>query len=192
VFDHYQDDSVFYEKRPSAWVEPMGDWGKGAVTLYEFPTAREIDDNIAAFWVPENPTKAGSRIDYAYRLNWIGGEPQPMHVAHAIDVFTGIGGRPGLDPVPGQRKLVIDFEGGKLDSLDPKAPESAVKPVVVVTHGKPVEAHFRPIAGLKGKWRLTADIARSDSPVTDIRVQIQAAGTTISETVFYQFHWAAA
>ena len=28
-FDHYQDDGVFYEKRPSLWIEPLGDWGKG-------------------------------------------------------------------------------------------------------------------------------------------------------------------
>ncbi|HEY4341523.1 MAG TPA: glucan biosynthesis protein [Steroidobacteraceae bacterium] len=190
-FDHYQDDSVFYEKRPSLWVEPMGNWGEGAVTLYEIPTARETDDNIGAFWVPANPTKAGSRADYAYRLNWIGDEPQPMHVARAIDVFTGIGGRPGLDPVSGQHKLVIDFEGGKLNTLNPDTPESSVKPAVDVTNGKLIEAHFRPIAGSKGKWRLTADIARSDQSVSDIRIFIQIAGIAITETVLYQLHWAA-
>ena len=30
-FDHYQDDGVFYEQRPSVWVEPKGNWGRGAV-----------------------------------------------------------------------------------------------------------------------------------------------------------------
>ncbi len=33
-------------------VEPIGDWGKGAVVLYEIPTTRETEDNINAFWVP--------------------------------------------------------------------------------------------------------------------------------------------
>ncbi|MEO1019776.1 MAG: glucan biosynthesis protein, partial [Pseudomonadota bacterium] len=29
-FNNYQDDSVFYDRRPSVWVEPLGDWGRGA------------------------------------------------------------------------------------------------------------------------------------------------------------------
>ena len=188
-FDHYQDDGVFYEKRPSLWVEPMGQWGKGAVTLYEIPTTREIDDNIAAFWVPEEPTKAGSRIDFAYRLSWIGDEPEPIHVARAVNVFTGVGGRPGLDPVLGQRKLVVDFEGGPIGRLDPDTPEASVKPVVDVTNGKLIEAHFRPIVAAKGRWRLTVDIARSESPVSDLRMFIQGADSALSETVLYQLHW---
>ena len=28
-FDHYQDDGTFYNKRPSLWVEPLGNWGQG-------------------------------------------------------------------------------------------------------------------------------------------------------------------
>ena len=51
-FDHYQDDGVFYDRRPSLWVEPLGDWGAGAVQLVEIPTDDEIHDNIVAFWVP--------------------------------------------------------------------------------------------------------------------------------------------
>jgi glucans biosynthesis protein len=188
-FDHYQDDGVFYEKRPSLWVEPMGQWGKGAVTLYEIPTTREIDDNIVAFWVPEKPAKAGSGIDFAYRLSWISDEPEPIHVARAINVFTGVGGRPGLDPVPGQRKVVVDFEGGPVGRLAPDTPASSVKPVVDVTNGKLIEAHFRPIVAAKGRWRLTVDIARSGSPVSDLRMFIQGADSALSETVLYQLHW---
>jgi Periplasmic glucan biosynthesis protein, MdoG len=37
VFDHYLD-GVHYERRPSLWVEPKGDWGKGAIQLVEIPT----------------------------------------------------------------------------------------------------------------------------------------------------------
>ncbi|HUC98950.1 MAG TPA: glucan biosynthesis protein D, partial [Candidatus Polarisedimenticolaceae bacterium] len=53
-FDHYQDDSVFYERRPSLWVEPKsgsgGDWGAGAVQLAELPAPDETYDNIVAYW----------------------------------------------------------------------------------------------------------------------------------------------
>ena len=35
VYDHYLD-AVFYERRPCAWVEPLGDWGKGSVQFFYF------------------------------------------------------------------------------------------------------------------------------------------------------------
>ena len=58
-FDHYQD-GVKYEKRPSTWVEPLGDWGAGAVQLLEFPTDDEIHDNIVASWVPKDADGGGA------------------------------------------------------------------------------------------------------------------------------------
>ncbi|MGH7872017.1 MAG: glucan biosynthesis protein, partial [Candidatus Binatia bacterium] len=55
-FDHYQDDGVYYERRPSLWVEPKpisgGAWGRGSVQLVELPAADETYDNIVAFWNP--------------------------------------------------------------------------------------------------------------------------------------------
>jgi glucans biosynthesis protein len=65
-FDHYQDDGVFYDRRPSLWVEPKAGWGKGSVQLVEIPTADETFDNIVAFWNPEE-TAAGRRT--AVRLS---------------------------------------------------------------------------------------------------------------------------
>src|SRR3546814_6564298 len=52
-FDHYLD-GVRYHLRPSAWVEPLGDWGRGVVQLVEIPTDDEIHDNICAMWIPED------------------------------------------------------------------------------------------------------------------------------------------
>ncbi|MCX5926961.1 MAG: glucan biosynthesis protein, partial [Cyanobium sp. LacPavin_0920_WC12_MAG_63_22] len=51
-FSHYEDLDDRYDKRPSAWIEPKGDWGKGTVDLVEIPTADETNDNIVAFWNP--------------------------------------------------------------------------------------------------------------------------------------------
>ncbi|HKN09524.1 MAG TPA: glucan biosynthesis protein, partial [Pseudomonadota bacterium] len=44
----YQDLDNLYERRPSAWIEPKGDWGAGAVELVEIPSGRESNDNIVA------------------------------------------------------------------------------------------------------------------------------------------------
>ncbi len=69
-FSHYEDLDDHYDKRPSAWIEPKGDWGKGSVDLVEIPTADETNDNIVAFWSPAKLPEAGSAAGRRYRLHW--------------------------------------------------------------------------------------------------------------------------
>ena len=59
------------------WVEPLGDWGKGVVQLVEIPTDDEIHDNIAAYWLPRQPAKAGDSLNFHYRLHWVADQPYP-------------------------------------------------------------------------------------------------------------------
>lgn len=56
--EHYLDFEANYEQRPSIWVEPLENWGKGTVQLVEIPSIQEIHDNIVAFWIPENQWKS--------------------------------------------------------------------------------------------------------------------------------------
>ena len=74
MFDHYLD-GVGYDRRPSTWVEPLGDWGNGMVQLVEIPTDDEIHDNIAAYWLTDRPTRAGDAFNYQYRLHWVKDQP---------------------------------------------------------------------------------------------------------------------
>src|SRR3546814_2269014 len=84
-FDHYQDDAVFYEKRPNLWTEPQGDWGAGAVMLYEIPTTSEYEDNIVAFWTPRAPASAGARFAHDYRSEEHTSELQSlMRISYAV------------------------------------------------------------------------------------------------------------
>ncbi|MBV9509732.1 MAG: glucan biosynthesis protein D, partial [Caulobacteraceae bacterium] len=94
VFDHYLD-GVFYDRRPSLWVEPKGDWGKGAVQLIELPTDDEDHDNVVAAWVPQAPAAAGARFDIGYRLYWLADEPHPTPLACCVATRLGRGGQPG-------------------------------------------------------------------------------------------------
>ena len=64
-FSHYQDVMGWYNKRPSLWVEPRNQWGKGAVSLMEIPTTGETLDNIVCFWQPEKAVKAGDELTSA-------------------------------------------------------------------------------------------------------------------------------
>ena len=62
-FDHYQDDGVFYDRRPSVWVEPHRRLGRGRRSqLVEIPTDDEIHDNIVAYWVPGEAGQGRLRV----------------------------------------------------------------------------------------------------------------------------------
>lgn len=184
-FDHYQDDGVFYEKRPSLWVEPEGDWGPGAVTLYEIPTSREIDDNIVAFWTPARPFRAGEKREYRYTLSWIADEPAPAPAARTVSLWQGIAGRPGHDPIAGARKVVADFEGPSLAGLA----RGAAQPMVSVNDGRILAAHAYPVQGMPGRWRLAVDIERAGAESSVLRGWLKADGAALTETLVHQLHW---
>src|SRR5262249_4757068 len=73
-FDHYQDDGAYYDRRPSAWIEPKAAgnrrWGKGAVQLVEIPTADETTDNIVAFWSPAATPQPNQELLVRYCIYW--------------------------------------------------------------------------------------------------------------------------
>ena len=183
-FDHYQDDGVFYEKRPSLWVEPQGPWGPGAVTLFELPTRGETDDNIVAFWTPAAPAKAGNHYTLDYRLRWIGDEPAPGPVAHTVDCWRGVAGRPGTDPIPDATRLVADFSGPSLAGLDRS---SGVEPVVSLSGATPISTAAYPVVGSPNRWRLIVDVPHKSGETSDLRAYLRLKGAALTETLLYQF-----
>jgi periplasmic glucans biosynthesis protein len=182
VFDHYQDDGVFYDRRPSAWVEPTGDWGPGSVELVEIPTGDETNDNIVAFWTPAAAVRAGDALNFRYRLHWCAEEPTSPGVARVIATRIGQGGRPG-QPRPAQvKKLVVDFEGDGLAGL---TRASGVEPVVSIQRGRVENAVAYPVAGTS-RWRLMLDVTLLDSDSADLRAYLRLKGAALSETWSYQ------
>ncbi len=85
----YDDLEARYDRRPSLWVEPQGDWGGGSVILVEIPTDREINDNIVAFWRPATALAAGQEHRFDYRLYWGSAAPDEGTVAPVIATSTG-------------------------------------------------------------------------------------------------------
>ncbi|MET0606094.1 MAG: glucan biosynthesis protein, partial [Beijerinckiaceae bacterium] len=55
----FQDDDQRLERRPSLWVEPIGDWGAGALQLVEIPSDSDVNKNIVAYWRPKAPMGIG-------------------------------------------------------------------------------------------------------------------------------------
>jgi glucans biosynthesis protein len=179
-FADYQDDGVFYERRPSAWVEPLGDWGPGSVQLVEIPTRGETDDNIVAFWTPARPVRAGTRLELRYRLHWTDEEPHPVGVARVVATRAGQGGRPGVPILSGRRKYVIDFAGGALSGLTDRG---AAEAVVSATQGRPVDAVAYPVVG-QGLWRLMFDLESAPAEA-DLRAYLRRGGEALTETWMY-------
>ncbi|WP_245840864.1 glucan biosynthesis protein [Puniceibacterium sediminis] len=104
-FAAFQDTEAHYNHRPSAMVQPRGDWGKGAVTLIEIPTANEFMDNIVAFWRPEQPLEKGSEHRFDYDLVWTLA-PASTEGAKILQA------RSGIDPIEQEAlQYVVDFEG---------------------------------------------------------------------------------
>ena len=64
-FRSYEDVEARYDRRPSAWVRPLGDWGPGRVELLQLPTPDETHDNIVAYWVPQQWPAPGTPLDNA-------------------------------------------------------------------------------------------------------------------------------
>ncbi len=115
-FANYQDLAYEYERRPSAWITPEGDWGEGVVELVQIPSDSEVNDNVVAYWVPEDPVEAGETLHYAYNIAWSTADPSPD--THSTAQATRIG---YAAIVPGQPKnriqVAIEFTGGQLGEI---------------------------------------------------------------------------
>ena len=182
-FAQYQDDGVFYEKRASAWVEPVGDWGAGAVTLIELPTDDEIHDNIVAFWVPEAPALAGNRYDFAYKLSWVKDCPVPPVAAQFIATRIGAGGIPGQPRPKDVVKIVCDFDGRGMEGLT-RGPDVTV--VASASRGLISDGAAFQVVGTD-YWRALFDLDFSALPETDdeaidLRMYVDAKGVAKTET----------
>ncbi|MDB5810973.1 MAG: mdoD [Betaproteobacteria bacterium] len=184
-FDHYQDDGVFYERRPSVWVEPKAGWGKGSVQLVELPTLDETNDNIVTFWNPEARPQPGQETLFGYRLHWGSRMPASPPLATVVATRTGIGGIIGRKRAYISWRFAVDFAGGDFAML---GKDARVEPVISVSRGEIEITSARPLQSING-YRATFDYKPADSstqPVT-LRLYLRANGQPLTETWIYEW-----
>lgn len=184
AYDHYLD-AVFYDRRPCGWVEPTGAWGKGAVHLVEIPTENETSDNIVAFWVPAEPTRAGQRLDYRYKLLWRDTDPALGHLALCVATRMGAGGIQGASRSTVLRKFVVEFKGQALGQLaegdDPEA-------VLTTSRGRFSNVNTeRSPDGTKDLWRAVFDLDPDGHDPVELRCFLRRDGRALTET--WVFHY---
>ena len=174
-FSHYEDLDDRYDKRPSAWIEPKGDWGKGTVNLVEIPTADETNDNIVAFWSPEKQPEPLKPFDFAYRMHWTLDEAalHPTDSAWVKQTLRSTGDvkQSNLIRQPdGSVAYLVDFEGPSLEKLPENAPVRSQ--VSVGDNADLVENSVRYNPETKG-WRLTLRMKIKDpSKATEMRAAL--------------------
>lgn len=186
VFDHYSDLEAHYERRPSLYVAPRGDWGKGHVELVEIPSEHETHDNVVASWVPAQKPAPGARIDFAYRveaaLNDGSESPRGRAIATRIAAVDPL--KPPFKPDPRLARFLVDFAGDNLAALSPK---TAVEGVVSVDGGHvigPVGVDRTPSDGtLRAQFTVHRD---SEEPI-ELRAFLRRGANTLTETWSYRW-----
>ncbi|RUT31267.1 glucan biosynthesis protein G [Arsenicitalea aurantiaca] len=183
-YEAYQDAEARYERRPSLDVEPIGDWGPGTVRLVEIPTRSETNDNIVAFWVPQEPVRAGDTREYRYQLVWGMLPVSPdAGLAYVRETRIGPGGFAGGEPDPNLKKFVIDFAGTRLAQLPPDA-ELEVE--ASVHNAELVESVLYKVEA-NDTWRLVLEVrVGGDAPV-ELVAFLRGYEQRLSETWLYQW-----
>lgn len=180
AFHQYEDLEARYDLRPSAWVAPRGDWGPGRVELVLIPTPDETNDNVVAYWVPDNPPKRGEPLRVRYDLSWQKkGETLPPW-AHVVQTRRGHGWVKKQDDT---LRYHIDFEGDALKDLPAETPLRA--DVWAGDGGTVVEQQLYR-NDVTGGWRLSLKI-RNNEPSTplELRATLRHGDATVSETWAY-------
>ena len=176
----YEDPEALYERRPSAWVEPAGNWGEGRVELVQIPTPDETNDNIVAYWVPQVAPVPGKAFDFAYRIRWQTAGTLPADKAWVVQTRRGRGFVRRPD---GDIGFVVDFDGPPLRGL---AAGEGLESVVWVDANAEVRERNLFRNPVSGAWRMTVRIKRIDAakPV-ELRAYLKQQQTTLSETWSY-------
>ena len=179
-FNHYQDNDAHYERRPSYFVEPLGDWGKGGVELVEIPSDEEIHDNVVAFWVPEAPVQPQKSMTFSYLLSaytgttqWPpGGKVIATHFARVVN---------GTTVVPGVRRVIVDFAGGDLDTLAGAQP---IQAAASATGGEIDDIRVERLVA-NGVWRVSMRMKTNGDKPVDLRCYLTLYGEALTETWTY-------
>jgi glucans biosynthesis protein len=180
LFDHFQDLETHPELRPSVWVTPKGGnvWQKGRVELVEIPTERDINDNVAAFWIPEGLPPPTEPLEVAYQMSWYGKDPAGRPPGGRVTDT-----RRDRDGMEGAVRFVIDFDGGELRDLPP---ETILRGVITVASGEGdiVDQQVMKNTGTGG-WRFVFQLRPKSDPI-ELRAFLDHGGRALTETWSYR------
>ena len=174
-FHAYEDLESRFEKRPSLWIEPIGDWGEGSIQLIEIPTKEEIHDNVVGFWRPREALRPKGEYAFTYRLYWGWNKPAPSSLAEIISTRCGAG-------PDNTRLFVLDVAGERLKNLR----ASEIRAVVSADKGKIKNIVSQPNPETGG-WRISFQLAPEKVPAVELRAQLLSNEEPLSEVWIYRW-----
>ncbi len=177
-FEDFGDLSLDYHLRPSAWVTPHGDWGKGSVTLVELPTETETFDNIVAYWRPAAPFLKGERYEFSYTLSWRDRAPVTNSLWKVIN--TRIGARE-----QGGKIVVIDYELQDVETQQLPIADEFV-PEIFSSRGV-VQYPVLESNPHTGGLRLTFQYDPQEENASEFRIVLRQNGKQASEKWLYRW-----
>lgn len=170
-FDHYQDLEARYQDRPSAWVEPLSGFERGAVRLLEIATQLETDDNIAVAWVPDALPPRGEPLSLSYRLH-VGSADDVKRPTARVDA-TRIG------KTERGVRFLVDFVGPELTSRDD------VQAVVTTSGARILEQHVEQNSFAEGV-RASFEVApEPNARDVELRAFLKTENDVLTETWSY-------
>jgi glucans biosynthesis protein len=169
----FQDFEDLYERRPSAWIEPKGDWGPGAVELVEIPSDRESNDNIVAFWRPAQGLAGGHPAEFAYRLSWLDEPALPKGLGEVMATRSGA----SLD---GKRRVfLLDIVGAGDKTNDLSVDLSA-------SAGKISNVALQSNTAMHG-LRASFELDPNNADLIELRLRLMRGDQPVSETWLYRW-----
>ena len=179
-FERFLDDANHWELRPSLWVEPIGDWGEGTVTLVEIPSQSEINQNVIAYWRPSQSLTPKVPAHFAYRQFWCWSPPRSPNLARVKTSRVGL--VPGAASDRFSRRFLVEFEdeGFGDPGLGPVTATVSVAPGSVAnltTFRSPSLKTYRVVFDAKG-------MAGTGS---ELRIVLNLADKPFSETWLYRW-----
>jgi len=171
-FADYQDAEARYEKRPSLWVEPIGDWSDGVVELVEIPSKQEVNDNIVAFWRPHEPLRAKGEYNRNYRLHWCWDAPDNAILAKVVATRCG-------QSLTGKNRLfVVDFASKALQDWTTATPPALDSGC---SKGQIVNAVAERLPDIGG-WRVSLELDPQGNTLVELHIRLLANGKPLTET----------
>jgi glucans biosynthesis protein len=162
-----------YQDRPSAWVEPLGEWGPGKLRLLEIATALESDDNIALVWVPDQVPSDGLAVRYR------------LHFGSTVDgaaTFGHVLATRLREESPERARFEIDFRVPAAAQL-----QRPVELELSTSDGQLLSRQVTPEASAGG-FRASFDVLRNDpGRELELRAFLRAGSDVLTETWSYSW-----
>ncbi len=174
-FEDYADEENHWEKRPTLWIEPLGEWAEGGVQLIEVPSQSDANDNILCFWRPKQPLKANVETAFAYRQFWCWNPPARPDGARTLHSRSGSVGK--------HARFFVEFQGdvlGDAKQIDGLSP--------TLTAGAGSITMMKTFSDLDRKAvRVLFEFDPGSAESSELRLVLTARGKPITETWLYRW-----